>query len=108
MLLDECVPRKLKLCLSDCDCPTVTEVGWAGKKNGELLALAESHGFEILLTMDKGVEYEQNLAGRKIAIIVLRAKSNRLADLVTLVPGYLAEMRIIPTGRVARIGIFSP
>ena len=104
MLLDECVPRKLKLRLSDYACRTVPEVGLAGKKNGELLLLAESLGFEILPTLDKGVEYEQNLAGRKIAIIILRARSNRLADLAPLVPGCIAEMRIIQAGRAVRIG----
>ena len=72
VLLDQCVPRKLKSRLSDHDCGTVPEVGLAGKKNGELLPLAESLGFEILLTT----------AGRNIAITILSARSNSLAELV--------------------------
>jgi hypothetical protein len=77
VLLDECIPRKLKYSLLDQECQTVPEAGLAGKKNGTLLKLAESAGFEIFVTMDKGLEYEQNLAGRSIALLILRAKSNR-------------------------------
>ena len=75
-----------------------------GKKNGELLAIAERQGFEIFLTVDKGLEYEQNLTGRQIAVIILRARSNRLADLVPLVDACLAQMRSIKLGQIARIG----
>ena len=84
ILLDECIPRKLKYSLPDQECQTLPEAGLAGKKNGTLLNLAESVGFEIF--GDKELEYEQNLAGRSIAILILRAKSNRLADLLPLVP----------------------
>ena len=70
VLLDECVPRKLKNSPMDHDWQTVPDAGFAGKKNGDLLSLAEHSGFEVLLTMDKGVQYEQNLSGRRIAIII--------------------------------------
>jgi hypothetical protein len=66
ILLDECISRKLKYSLPDQECHTVPEAGFAGKKNGALVGLAESAGFEIFVTMDKGLEYEQNLAGRTI------------------------------------------
>ena len=75
-----------------------------GKENGELLAIAERQGFEIFLTMDKGLQYEQNLSGRQIAVIILRAKSNRLADLVALVEACLTQMRSIKPGQIARVG----
>src|SRR6266568_3707758 len=55
VLLDECIPRKLKYSLPDHDCRTMPESGFAGKKNGALLGLAESSGFEIFVTMDKGI-----------------------------------------------------
>jgi predicted nuclease of predicted toxin-antitoxin system len=77
ILLDECVPRKLKNSFVEHDCRTVPEAGLAGKKNGELLSLAERLNFDVLITMDKGIEYEQNLRERKVAVIVLLAKSNR-------------------------------
>ena len=78
LLIDECLPRKIKNSLAAHECRTVPEAGLAGKRNGELLSLADELGYEIFVTMDKGVEYEQNLQHRKLAIIILRAKSNRL------------------------------
>ena len=103
ILLDECIPRKLKYRLPDQECQTVPEAGFAGKKNGSLLDLAESAGFEIFVTMDKGLEYEQNLAGRSIAILILRAQSNRLADLLPLVPDLLRTMKLARKGEIHRI-----
>jgi predicted nuclease of predicted toxin-antitoxin system len=102
ILLDKCIPRKLKFSLPDHEC-LVPEAGLAGKKNGALLSLAESAGFEIFATMDKGLEYEQNLAGRSIAILILRAKSNRLADLLPLVPDLRRTMKLARKGEIHRI-----
>ncbi|MGD1094712.1 MAG: DUF5615 family PIN-like protein [Bryobacteraceae bacterium] len=104
VLLDECIPRKLKNSLPDHECRTVPEAGLAGKKNGVLLSLAESRGFEVFLTMDKGLEYEQNLTGRKIAVLILRAQSNRLVDLLPLLPACINIMRSIGPGQVTRVG----
>jgi hypothetical protein len=105
VLLDECLPRKLKNEFAGHECSTVPEASLAGKKNGELLTFAERQGFQVFLTMDKGIEYEQNLAGnRRLAVIVFRAKSNRLADLAPLVADRLTVMRSIKPGQVERIG----
>ena len=103
ILLDECIPRKLKYSLPDHECHTVPEAGLAGKKNGFLLDLAEKAGFEVFVTMDKGLEYQQNLAGRGIAILILRGKSNRLADLLPLVPAVLRTMKLAREGEISRI-----
>lgn len=103
ILLDECLPRKLKDRFADHDCHTVPEASLGGKKNGELLTIAERLGFEVFLTMDKGFAYEQNLAGRQIAVIILRAKSNRLVDLVPLVEACHTQMRSIKPGQIAWI-----
>ena len=73
LLLDECVHRKFRNSLPGHDCRTVPEEGMAGKKNVELLLLAEQAGFEVLLTLDRGWEYEQNLQRRIIAIILIRS-----------------------------------
>jgi len=89
MLLDECVPRKFQNSLLGHDCRTVPEEGLAGKRNGELLAFAEESGFQVFLTLDRGLEYEQNLQRRDIAIILIRSRSNRLADLLPHVPKVL-------------------
>ncbi len=104
ILLDECLPRKLKGHFASHDCQTVPEALLAGKKNGELLAIAERQGFEIFLTMDRGLEYEQNLKGRRIAIITLRAKSNRLADVAPLVDECLRLIRSIRPGQIVPVG----
>lgn len=87
VLIDECAPRALKTFLSERghDCRTVQEAGWAGKENGELLALSET-SFEVFVTIDTNLRYQQNLAGRKIVIVLLLARSNRLADLRPLFP----------------------
>jgi len=66
VLLDECVPRKFKEHFPGHECVTVPELGLAGKKNGELLSLAEEAGFQVFITLDQGIEYEQNLMGRRI------------------------------------------
>jgi hypothetical protein len=84
--LDECLPRKLKYSPPDHECHTVPEAGLAGKKNGFPLDLAEEAGFEIFATMDKGLEYQQNLQGRSIAIPTLRGNSNRLPERLPLAP----------------------
>jgi len=104
ILLDECIPRKFKNSLADHECLTVPEAGLAGKKNGELLSIAEHQEYTIFLTMDKGVEYEQNLKHRGIAIMILRAKSNRVVDLLPLVPDRLRQMGSIRAGQIVRIG----
>ena len=104
LLLDECIPRKLKNSLPDYDCRTVPEAGFAGEKNGALLDLAERAGFDTFVTMDKGVEYEQNLAHRSLAIVIVRAKSNRLEDLLPLIPELRRVLKTVRHGEVRRIG----
>jgi Domain of unknown function (DUF5615) len=103
LLLDECLPRKLKNHLPGHDCHTVPESGWAGKKNGELLLLAEKFGFEVFLTLDRGMEYEQNLKGRGIAVILLSAKSSQLADLLPRMPAVLDVLRSIGRGQLIHV-----
>jgi hypothetical protein len=104
VLLDECIPRKFKYTLPEHECQTVPEAGLAGQKNGQLLSLAESAGFDPFVTMDKGLQYEQNLNGRSLAILIIRAKSNRLADLLPHVEACRAIMRSIQPGQAIRVG----
>jgi hypothetical protein len=104
ILIDECIPRKFKYAFPEHECRTVPEAGLAGRKNGLLLLLAEGAGFDLFITMDKGIQYQQNLAGRSIAILVLRALSNRLADLLPHVEACLSIMSSIQPGEVIRIG----
>jgi len=104
LLLDECVPRKFMNALPGHDCRTVPEEGLAGKKNGELLSLAERSRFEVFVTLDRGLEYEQNLQGRIIAIILIRAQSNRLADLLSHSPEIQRALRAIQPGELVKVG----
>jgi hypothetical protein len=103
VLLDECVPRKLKISLSGHECRTVAEQGLAGKRNGELLSLAEEAGFDVLLSVDRGIEFQQNLKSRRIAVLVVRARSSRLADLLPHVPEILTGLRSLQPGQVAKV-----
>jgi hypothetical protein len=104
VLLDECIPRKFKAELGGYDCSTVPECGLAGKKNGELLALAETQGFDAFVTLDRGIQYQQNLAGRSIAVLIIRANSNRLTDLLPHVTECLDQLANIVAGSVTTIG----
>ena len=104
VLLDECIPRRLKDALPDHECQTVPEAGLAGQKNGLLLSLAEDAGFDLFLTMDKGLQYQQNLAGRSIAILIVQARSNRLEDLLQHLEACRSIMTSIQPGEVRRVG----
>lgn len=103
VLVDECLPRALKRLLGEHDCRTVQEMGWSGKTNGVLLSLAETQ-FDVIVTSDQGMEYEQNLANCKIAVLVLAARSNQIEDLAPLMPRALAALGSIQPGRVTRVG----
>ena len=85
MLLDECLPKKLKAELEGHEVSTVPEMGWAGTKNGELLKLAAG-SFDVLVTTDQNLEHQQNLEGLDLAIMVLVALSNDIDVLRPLVP----------------------
>lgn len=91
LLLDESLPRGLKGEFGSHEVTTVTDMGWTGKDNGELLELASGQ-FDLFLTADQGIQYQQNLAGFDIAVVTLAAKSNRLKDLRPLVPKLLAVL----------------
>ena len=73
LLLDECVPRSLKDDLAGHDVEHVVDRGWSSKRNGELLKLMVAEGFEALLTVDQNIEFQQNLKGLGISVIVVRA-----------------------------------
>jgi predicted nuclease of predicted toxin-antitoxin system len=105
ILIDECVPRRFKFSLArkGHDCQTVPEAGLAGKRNGELLNLAEGT-FDLFVTLDKGLEFQQNLAGKAIAIIVIRAKSNRFVDVEQHAAECLEAIESIQPGQLIRIG----
>lgn len=103
ILLDECVDQRLRLLFSGHDCETAAYAKLAGLKNGALLAAAEAADFQVIVTTDQEIPYQQNLAVRRIAIVVLCAPTNRLAELRPLVPLAMERLNAIQPGQVIRI-----
>ncbi len=85
LLLDECVPVRLRRALPSHQVPAVVFEGWSGIKNGQLLALAAAK-FDAFITVDKNLPYQQNAETLPISVFVLDAASNELSNLVALVP----------------------
>jgi|SRR5271168_5125409 len=106
VLIDECAPRALKYYLAarGHECRTVQEAGWSGKQNGELLALAEGN-FDVLITLDTNLRYQQNLAARSIAVVSILARSNRLPQLSPHFPACAEALETIQPGNFVEIGV---
>ena len=102
VLLDECLPRRLKRELVGHEARTAPEMGWASKRNGELLALAVGR-FDVFLTADRNLSYQQDLSSFDIAVVVLVARTNRLDDLRPLVPRVLEMLPTVKPGAVTKI-----
>src|SRR4051812_17794958 len=102
ILIDECLPRKLKQTLKEHEVMTVPEAGWAGKKNGALLRLMIG-AFDIFLTIDSNLEYQQQLIGQPVSFVVLSAKNNRFETLQPLMSEVRHALETIHTGQVIRI-----
>ncbi len=103
LLIDECVDERLRFQFVGHECQTARFAKLAGLKNGRLLEAAEESGFDVLITADQNIPDQQNLRGRKIALLILCAPTNRLRDLVLLVPSALSAIDSIGAGEVMRI-----
>lgn len=103
VLLDECVPKRLGRHLAPHECRIPAQLGWDGIKNGRLLALAEKE-FDVLVTMDRNLSFQQSLPKFGIALVVLRAHSNRLADLLPLAPEIAAAISSAKPGTAHVVG----
>ncbi|MGE0814129.1 MAG: DUF5615 family PIN-like protein [Vicinamibacterales bacterium] len=104
LLLDECVPKRLRRELLGHDVRTVQEAGWAGVKNGALLRAADGQ-FDALLTVDQGVEYQQNFAELRIGVVIMVAPSNDIDELRRLVPAVLEALDSLRPGAIKRVGV---
>ena len=104
VLLDECLPKKLKREVEADFAQTVPEAGWAGKKNGELLRLAEAN-FDVLLTNDQNLEHQLNLKNFNLAILVLVAPTNDVEDLKPLMPDANQALKTIRAGEIKYVKI---
>ena len=103
LLLDECLPRKLKREFTGHQVSTVPEMGWAGTKNGELLSLADGV-FDVFVTTDQNMPHQQNLRDRTVSVLILVAPDNRLDTLIKLVPGVQETLKSIGAGEFAKVG----
>jgi hypothetical protein len=103
VLLDECVPRALRSDISGHEVKTVADAGWAGVKNGELLRLAVAE-FDVLITVDRNLEYQQNFEGLSLAVIVIHAPSNDITVLRPLMPRVPAVIPQARPGIVTHVG----
>ena len=107
VLLDECLPRRLKRELVGHDARTAPEMGWASKRNGELLALAAGE-FDIFVTADRNLSYQQDLSAFDIAVVVLVGRSNNINDLRPLVPSVLDAFHKAERRSVILVGLSGP
>lgn len=103
ILLDENLPRLLKRELPGFEVRTVAEAGWAGVKNGKLLRLAEAE-FDVFVTADNNLSYQQPLATFQLGIVVLKAPTTKLDDLLPLVPSILEALHSVKAGQVCHVG----
>jgi predicted nuclease of predicted toxin-antitoxin system len=102
LLLDESLPRDLRLHLPGHEATTVPLRGWAAKRNGELLRLASGE-FDAFLTADQNLEHQQDLSSLPISVVVLAAASNRLADLLPLIPKLLLVLDRLESRQLVRV-----
>ena len=103
ILLDECLPKPLKRDLQGHVVLTVTEAGWSGVRNGALLGLAEDT-FDVFMTVDKSIVYQQNIAAHDIAIVLLVGLNNRLETLRPLMPQVMEALQTVRPGQVVQVG----
>lgn len=104
ILLDENLDWRLGRDLPGHTVEAVPRIGWAGLTNGQLFTHAESR-FDVLITMDAGVAHQRNLGGHKIAVIILKARSNRLADTRPLMPKVLALLESLESGKAITVSL---
>jgi predicted nuclease of predicted toxin-antitoxin system len=103
ILLDESLPRSLRGELTGHSAKTVAEMGWSGVENGELLHRA-AKGFDVLLTADQNLQFQQNMDALPLSVVVLTARTNRLEDLQPLIHELLVRLEKLPPKTLMRIG----
>jgi hypothetical protein len=103
VFVDECVDWRLARDIAGHDVKTARQMGWTTIKNGDLLALA-AKAFDVFVTVDRNLSFQQNLPAFAIAVVVLRARSNRLAELKLLVPDLVAAIPVVKRGTVTYVG----
>ena len=103
LLLDECLPQRLRHELPGHEVATVQRLGWAGTKNGALLRRVAEEGFDAFITIDKGIEFQQRIVGLSFGVIALCALTNDIVQLRPLMPEVLAMLPQLGPGQLIRV-----
>jgi hypothetical protein len=103
VLLDECVDARFAAHLAGLEALTVHDLGWGGITNGRLLALAQSR-FDVFVTVDRNLSFQQHLPKYSLAVVLIHARSNRLVDLLPHVPALLEAIPAAERGTVTHVG----
>ena len=104
VLLDECVDARFAPHVIGFDTHTVLAKGWSGISNGKLLALAQAE-FNVFVTVDKNLSFQPHLPKFSIAVILIHCKSNRVQDLLEVLPNLLTAIPTAPAGQVTRVAV---
>jgi hypothetical protein len=104
LLVDECVPRPLLRDLTEFDAHHVVDRGWSSKRNGELLKLMLADGFDVFLTVDQSIPFQQNLQASQVGVVLVSSRTNRIIELRPLLPQILDALRRISPGKLIRVG----
>jgi len=99
VLLDECITKRLKLYLKDFEVWTVSEMGWRGIKNGKLLSLCVVNHFDVLLTIDKNMMFQQNIEKYPITIVVLNSLTSKIEELALFIPSFSKQIHFFEKNR---------
>ena len=105
ILLDECVTKHLKPHLPDHEVSTVAKEGWGGIKNGQLMTVAATAGFEVLLTIDKNFQHQQNIDKYDLVVVVLDTPSSKVEILSTYLPAFEQQLSLFVKGNTYNISL---
>ncbi len=99
ILLDECITKRLKPYLSKFEIFPVSEMRWNGIKNGALLVLCFQNQFDIFLTIDKDLTYQQNIKNLDLTVVVLNSTSSKIEELVLFIPAFISKIQKFERGK---------
>jgi hypothetical protein len=105
VLLDECVPKRLRRDLPGLDVSTVGDEGWLGRRNGDLLRSMAGAGFTHLVTVDRNLMFQQNVAVGGVAVVVVHARTNRITELRPLMAKVVDVLPTVAPGQVVHVGV---
>ena len=99
VLLDECVTKSIKSYLVDLEVYTVSEMGWSGVKNGNLMSLCAQNHFDVLLTIDKNMMYQQNFEKYPITVVIFNSYTSKLEELILFIPSFFKQISLLEKNR---------